>query len=53
MIADWNHWFEELVAVGKAVEGQPLEPEIRIVSGPGGARVIDGPFPEAKEAVAG
>lgn len=53
MVTRWNAWFEGLVAQGKAVEGQPLEPETRIVSGPGGARIIDGPFPEAKEAVAG
>ena len=37
----------------RAVEGQPLEPEIRVISGPGGTRVTDGPFPEAKEAIAG
>ncbi len=49
----WNDWFETLVAQGKATEGQPLEPETRIVSGPGGSRVTDGPFSEAKEAIAG
>ncbi|MFH1497742.1 MAG: YciI family protein [Verrucomicrobiota bacterium] len=49
----WNAWFEGLVAEGKATEGQPLELETRVVSGPGGSRVVDGPFPEAKEAVGG
>lgn len=53
LVVRWNTWFETLLAQGKAVEGQPLEDETRIVTGPGGARVIDGPFPEAKEAIAG
>ena len=48
-----NAWFEGLVAEGKATEGQPLELETRVVSGTGGARVVDGPFPEAKEAIGG
>ena len=38
---------------GKATEGQPLELDTRIVSGSGGARVVDGPFPETKEAIGG
>lgn len=53
LINDWNAWFEALLATGKAVEGQPLELDTRIVSGPGGSRITDGPFPEAKEAVGG
>lgn len=53
LITDWNAWFDGLVAEGKAVEGQPLEIETRIVSGPGGARITDGPFPETKEAIGG
>jgi len=53
LVVRWNSWFEGLVAQGKAVEGQPLELETRVVSGPGGARVVDGPFPEAKEAIGG
>jgi hypothetical protein len=53
LITRWNQWFEALLGQGKAVEGQPLEPETRLVSGPGGGRVIDGPFPEAKEAIGG
>ncbi len=53
LVVRWNAWFEDLVAEGKATEGQPLELETRVVSGPGGARVVDGPFPEAKEAVGG
>ena len=53
LISRWNNWFEGLVAQGKAFEGQPLEMETRVVSGPGGGRVVDGPFPESKEAVGG
>lgn len=53
LVTRWNAWFEGLVAQGKAVEGQPLEIETRIVAGPGGNRVVDGPFPEAKEAIGG
>jgi hypothetical protein len=53
IITRWNEWFEGLVAEGKAIEGQPLENETRLVSGPGGSRVTDGPFPEAKEAIGG
>ena len=53
LMTRWNEWFEGLVAQGKATEGQPLELETRIVAGPGGARITDGPFPEAKEAIAG
>ena len=53
LVTRWNDWFETLVGQGKAVEGQPLEPETRLVSGPGGSRVTDGPFPEAKEAIGG
>lgn len=53
VIGRWNAWFEELLAKGKAVEGQPLQPEIRVVSASRGTRVVDGPFAESKEAVGG
>ena len=53
LITRWNAWFEGLLGEGKATEGQPLELETRMVSGPGGGRVVDGPFPEAQEAVGG
>lgn len=53
LINDWNSWFEALLADGRAVEGQPLELDTRVVSGNGGARVTDGPFSEAKEAIGG
>ena len=35
------------------MEGQPRELETRVVSGIAGARVVDGPFAEAKEAIGG
>lgn len=53
LITRWNDWFEGLLATGKAVEGQPLEMETRVISGAGGSRVTDGPFPETKEAIGG
>lgn len=49
----WNAWYDALAAEGKAIEGQPLELETRVVSGPGGSRITDGPFAEAKEAIGG
>lgn len=53
LVVRWNAWFDELTTQGKAIEGQPLEIETRVVSGPGGQRVVDGPFAEAKEAIGG
>lgn len=53
LIVRWNAWYEGLRAAGQAVDGRPLELETRVVSGPGGERVTDGPFAEGKEAVGG
>ena len=53
LITRWNAWFDGLSAQGKALEGQPLDWETRVISGPGGNRVVDGPFAEAKEAIGG
>lgn len=53
LVTRWNAWYDGLAAQGKAVEGQPLELETRLVSGAGGSRVVDGPFAEAKEAIGG
>lgn len=53
LINRWNAWYNGLAAQGKALDGRPLELQTRVVSGPGGARVIDGPFAEAKEAIGG
>ncbi|HWL15505.1 MAG TPA: YciI family protein [Opitutus sp.] len=53
LMVRWNAWYDRLAAAGKAVEGQPLELERRVVSGPRGERVTDGPFAETKEAIGG
>ncbi|HKB92223.1 MAG TPA: YciI family protein [Opitutaceae bacterium] len=53
LVTRWNAWYDGLTAQGKAVEGQPLEMETRLVSGSGGTRVVDGPFAESKEAIGG
>jgi len=48
----WMAWFRGLIAEGKAIAGNPLEPTGKIVSGRDG-HVVDGPFAESKEAVGG
>ena len=53
LMQKWNAWYDRLASSSRAVEGQPLELETRLVSGSGGTRVIDGPFAEAKEAIGG
>jgi hypothetical protein len=53
MTKQWNDWYDGLAAQGKVQHGRPLGPEGRVVSGVRGHRVIDGPYAEAKEAVAG
>ncbi len=50
MMMRWNAWYDDLARAGKAVEGQPLELETRVVTG---ERVTDGPFAEAKESIGG
>jgi hypothetical protein len=48
----WMAWFKRLTDEGKAVAGNPLEREGKIVSGKN--RIVsDGPFAESKEAVGG
>ncbi len=49
----WNDWYEGLAAEGKVQHGRPLGLEGRVVSGPLGERVTDGPYAEAKEAIGG
>jgi hypothetical protein len=49
---DWMAWFKRLTQQGKAVAGNPLEREGKIVSGK--ERIVsDGPFAESKEAIGG
>ena len=45
-------WFKRLTEEGKAIAGNPLEPEGKIVFGKNRS-VSDGPFTESKEAIAG
>lgn len=48
----WMNWFNGLKDDGRAIAGNPLEKEGRIVSGKN--RVVsDGPFAEAKETIGG
>ena len=49
----WNEWYDGLAARGKVQHGQPLELGGRVVSGPKGERITDGPYAEAKEVVGG
>jgi hypothetical protein len=46
-------WFERLKSEGKCKGGQPLERNGKLVSGPKGRTVADGPFAESKEAIGG
>ena len=46
-------WFDRLTAEGKAKAGKPLFHEGKIVSQKKGRSVVDGPFAESKEAIAG
>ena len=48
----WMAWFNRLIAEGRCKGGQSLAPEARVVSGKA-KNVSDGPYPEAKESVAG
>src|SRR5947199_10779335 len=53
-VADqWMAWFKRLTEQGKAIAGNPLDREGKIVSGKNGRVVADGPFAESKEAIGG
>jgi hypothetical protein len=49
----WMAWFKDLAVEGKAIAGNPLAAEGKVVSGKGGRIVADGPFAESKEAIGG
>ena len=49
----WMDWVAAMRKKGQYLDGDPLEPEGRILRGPRGGKVTDGPFTEAKEVVAG
>ncbi len=49
----WNDWFQRLATAGKVAHANPLDLGGRVVSGPRGERVTDGPYAEGKEVVGG
>lgn len=53
MAQKWNDWFEGLAAQGKVQHARPLALGGRVVSGPAGERVTDGPYAEGKEVIGG
>ncbi len=53
MAKQWNDWFEGLAAAGKVEHARPLELGGRVVAGPAGERVTDGPYAEGKEVIGG
>ena len=53
MTKKWNDWFESLAAKGQVEHANPLGLGGRVISGPGGERVTDGPYAEGKEIIGG
>ena len=49
----WMAWIGKLKNAGKYVAGEPLLPGGKLVSGPNGKSVTDGPYTEGKEVVGG
>jgi hypothetical protein len=49
----WNQWISALLSKDQLREGHPLALTGRVVSGPHGERITDGPYAEAKEVVGG
>ena len=53
LVQQWSAWVDGLMAQGKMLSGHPLELGGSVISGKHGERTTDGPYAEAKEAVAG
>ncbi len=53
VMSRWIVWFDRLTEQGKARAGQPLTDQGKVISGKKGQTILDGPFPESKETVAG
>ena len=50
----WMTWIRDMQAKGQYLAGEPLEDApAKVLRGPRGRKVTDGPFAEAKEVVAG
>lgn len=47
----WMAWLEKIKKTGEYVTGEPLLPGGKLVSGPGGKTVTDGPYTEGKEVI--
>jgi len=52
-LSSFMNWFQELQDEGKIKGANPLERGGKLVSGPNGRSVVDGPFAESKEAIGG
>src|SRR3954471_7404932 len=50
---EWSDWVDGLIAQGRMQSGHPLQLEGCVISGQKGELTTDGPYAEAKEAVAG
>ena len=53
VMSRWIAWFDRLTQEGRAKAGQPLTEKGKIISGKKGQKVVDGPFAESKESIAG
>jgi hypothetical protein len=51
--AKWFAWIGAMDKKGQYASGDPLDDTGKVLRGPGGKKVHDGPFAEAKEIVAG
>ena len=53
VMSRWIAWLDRLTEQGKARAGQPLTDQGKVISRKKGQTVLDGPFTESKETVAG
>jgi hypothetical protein len=53
VMSRWIVWLDRLTEQGRARAGQPLTDQGKVISGKKGQTVLDGPFAESKETVAG
>lgn len=53
IFGSWMAWIQALKAKGVYVAGQPLEEAGKVLRGPRGKSLTDGPFVESKEIVGG
>lgn len=53
LMGAWFGWIHDLTQKGMYKGGDPLDDAGRVVSGPGGSSITDGPYAEGKEEVGG